>query len=111
PAGGRELYGWRAEVPPTPAAPGHPCPYHGRGLTCTFLVLSSSDPPSGAVRTHTPPSVSATVCSQCAARPPSSVTTVQSSASTRVRPLPRASMGSTARHIPGRSRGPRREVR
>ncbi len=49
----------------------------------------------------------ATVCSKWAARLASAVTTVHSSASTRVSGLPSTSMGSMARAMPSVSRGPR----
>ena len=59
-------------------------------------------PPSRAVSTQMPSSRIATECSQCAAREPSSVTTVQSSSSTcGRRASPRTIIGSTARHMPG----------
>src|SRR3954454_1711965 len=45
---------------------------------------SRAAPPSSAVSTHGPSSVTATVCSQCAAQVPSVVTTVQRSSSSRV---------------------------
>ena len=45
-------------------------------------------------------------CSQCAARAPSLVTTVQPSASSLVAGRPRVSIGSMASAIPGASRGP-----
>src|SRR5215207_1852167 len=48
------------------------------------------------VRIRGPSSVTATVCSQCAAREPSAVTTVHSSSSTTVFVVPRVSMGSMA---------------
>ena len=61
---------------------------------------------AGAVRTHGPLEVTATVCSQCAARAPSAVTTVQSSSSSSVSGSPAVSMGSTASTMPSRSRRP-----
>ena len=45
-------------------------------------------------------------CSQCAARAPSLVTTVQWSPNTRVPGRPRVSIGSMASAVPGASRGP-----
>lgn len=53
------------------------------------------------VRIRGPSSVTATVCSQCAAREPSVVTTVQSSDSTLVFVVPSVSMGSMAKTDPG----------
>ena len=54
-----------------------------------------------------PSSVTATVCSQCAAREPSLVTTVHSSSSTRVLTVPSVSIGSIASTEPGANSGPR----
>src|ERR1700730_11473156 len=53
------------------------------------------------VRIRGPSSVTATVCSQCAARDPSAVTTVHSSSSTAVFVVPRVSIGSIASTEPG----------
>src|SRR5215471_5435322 len=53
------------------------------------------------VRIRGPSSVTATVCSQCAAREPSAVTTVHSSSSTTVLVVPRVSIGSMASTDPG----------
>src|SRR4051812_20283094 len=64
-------------------------------------------PPSSAVRTHGPSGVRVKVCSKCAERWPSWVTTVQPSSSCRVCRLPRLTMGSTASTSPGTSSGPR----
>src|ERR1035441_9373503 len=64
-------------------------------------------PPSSAVSTQGPSAVMATVCSKCAAGPPSALTTVQSSSSSRVCGRPSTSMGSIARAIPSVSNGPR----
>src|SRR3954463_12674373 len=59
------------------------------------------------VRIRGPSSVTATVCSQCAAREPSAVTTVHSSSSTTVLVVPRVSIGSIASTEPGARYGPR----
>src|SRR3954451_15484752 len=64
-------------------------------------------PPSRAVRTHGPASVSVNVCSKCALALPSSVTTVQPSSRTRVSREPRLTIGSTASARPFTSSGPR----
>src|SRR3990170_759863 len=58
------------------------------------------------VSTSGPDSVTATVCSKCAARLPSSVTAVQRSASTRTPQCPIVTIGSIASTIPGRRSGP-----
>jgi anti-sigma regulatory factor (Ser/Thr protein kinase) len=59
------------------------------------------------VRMRGPSSVTATVCSQCAARDPSVVTTVHSSSRILVRVVPRVSIGSMASTEPAASSGPR----
>src|SRR5215203_7124132 len=68
---------------------------------------SPATPPSSAVRTHGPSGVIATVCSKCAAREPSLVTTVQPSSSSTVAGSPTVTIGSMARVRPGTSLGPR----
>src|SRR5437867_9618253 len=59
------------------------------------------------VRTSGSVSVTAIVCSKCAARLPSRVTAVQPSSRTFTSQLPIVTIGSTASTMPGRSCGPR----
>src|SRR5689334_342445 len=59
------------------------------------------------VRTRGPSAVIATVCSKCAAKLPSAVTTVHLSGSVFVAGSPAVIIGSIASVIPSRSRGPR----
>src|SRR5712692_2394615 len=59
------------------------------------------------VSTSGSPSVTATVCSKCAARLPSLVTAVQPSSRIRTSQLPIVTIGSIASTIPGPSCGPR----
>jgi hypothetical protein len=68
--------------------------------------LPAAPGPRRAVRTHSPSSVTATEFSQWAARDPSAVTTVQSSARMRVSLVPRVTIGSIATVTPGRTVGP-----
>src|SRR5207249_4910772 len=66
-----------------------------------------ADWPLRLVSTSGPLSVTATVCSKCAARLPSWVTAVHPSSRIRTSQLPMVTIGSIARTIPGRSCGPR----
>src|SRR5947199_749068 len=66
-----------------------------------------ADWPLRLVSTSGPLSVTATVCSKCAARLPSWVTAVHPSSRIRTSQLPMVTMGSIARTMPGRSCGPR----
>jgi hypothetical protein len=58
------------------------------------------------LRIQGPSAVTATVCSKCAERLPSSVTAVHPSASTVVALAPRLTIGSIAKTIPGFNLGP-----
>src|SRR5207249_8978454 len=71
------------------------------------LGAVGADWPVRLVSTSGPFSVTATVCSKCAARLPSWVTAVQPSSRIRTSQLPIVTIGSIARTIPGRSCGPR----
>ena len=75
--------------------------------TGTPSAVSRSSPPSSAVSTQAPFGVRVKVCSKWAAREPSAVTTVQSSARTSVSLVPSVTIGSTASARPGTSFGPR----
>src|SRR6266850_96420 len=87
-----------------PGAPRHPA----------NALAVPREPPGGhatpsdqaAVRTQGPASVTATVCSTCADRLASAVTTVQPSWSILTSAPPTFSIGSIASTIPGRSRRP-----
>src|SRR5665811_880008 len=68
---------------------------------------SRSRPPSEAGNTQIPASVTATECSQWAAREPSWVTTVQPSSRTSVSAEPRVTIGSMATVTPDLTTGPR----
>ena len=125
----RPRRGARAAVPPRGRDPrprrgfaGHQAPGILLGRRNAFRVLLPSiaeavsvmpgarripdSPPSSAVSTHGPSAVIATVCSKCAARLPSAVTTVQPSSSRTVSGPPSTTIGSMASAMPGRSRGP-----
>src|SRR6476661_8026211 len=82
-----------------------------RGAYAAPAASSRSLPPSRAVSTHRPSSVTATVFSQWAARDESVVTTVQSSWSTRVSADPSVTIGSIATVTPDRTVGPRSRTR
>src|SRR5699024_10852589 len=73
-------------------------PAQSSGATCTSWAARPAAPPSRAVSTQMPSACTATVCSTCAAREPSALTTVQSSSSVLVASPPRVSIGSTATH-------------
>src|SRR5262245_11563034 len=85
------------------------------GLLALPLLGQLTAPPPGHqaasftswVNTSGPRSVTATVCSKCAARLPSAVTAVHRSASTRTSQCPIVTIGSMASTIPTRSNGPR----
>src|ERR1035437_599618 len=74
-------------------------------------ALSRARPPSRAVSTQIPASVTPTECSQWAAREPSWVTTVQSSSRTSVSAEPRVIIGSMATVTPDLTMGPRSRTR
>src|SRR5262245_17477028 len=71
------------------------------------LGAAGPDWPLRLVSTSGPSSVTATVCSKCAAWLPSWVTAVQPSSRIRTSQVPMVTMGSIARTMPGRSCGPR----
>src|SRR5690348_8266208 len=70
------------------------------------IYQTGPDASFGRVKIHGPFSVTATVCSKCAESPPSAVTAVHLSSSTRTAGLPVFTMGSMARTIPACNFGP-----
>lgn len=80
------------------------CPHLSSRTTATSsVVVSNAISSQGKVSISTPVSVMRTVCSNCAALPPSRVTTVQSSDHSSQSGLPSVIIGSIVKIIPGRS--------
>src|SRR5215831_6532011 len=97
------IVGHRALPPLQPAG----CGCMAGARTMPAGTRTPAGGPVSAVSTHGPSGVMATVCSKCADQPPSSLTTVQPSSSSRVFGLPSTSSGSMARAMPSASTGPR----
>mmetsp|Transcript_46110 Transcript_46110/g.96832 ORF Transcript_46110/g.96832 Transcript_46110/m.96832 type:complete len:90 (-) Transcript_46110:415-684(-) len=70
---------------------------------CSLEQVQVAQHQGGNVKISTPVSVINTVCSNCAARPPSCVTTVQLSDHSWHSALPSVIIGSMVNIIPGRS--------
>ena len=79
----------------------------GPSPRCGGAADAFSTSAGSAVRMRGPSSVTATVCSKCALRFPSTVTTVHLSGSVRVFAEPTFTIGSMASVIPASSFGPR----
>ena len=89
---------------PAPVRHGASARVAGPAVRCGAVIPNGArpaTPPSSAVSTHGPSGVMATVCSKCAAREPSLVTTVQPSSSSTVAGSPTVTIGSIASARPG----------